>query len=407
MRWIISLILLLQSVFAEDIIVRTQLISDQVWVGQRMQLQIDVLGKDGWAQIADLSEVEVPGSYVRPSGNSRVRLNEIIAGASYTGQRYELSIYPQRAGEQVLPPIELKVRIQTWGAQNSTQEVTAQTEPIVFTTQLPKGGRSDLPLIASPKLTATQQWEPDQNEFTVGDALKRTITLHAADLPAMVLPPLEDAPVEGLSSYNASPRLSEDESTATRTESLTYVFKQDAKPTLPGYTFQWWNPTTETLEVIQLEGRSLQITGGASTDSAAVTTDSSWFKAFVVALTLIGISIVLLVIKQRTKTTTNRPLSEAALFKQLSAALRNDSPAQAIQPLLTWLDQIGLPPSQFFDNHADANTATTAHQLLSDPHQISDLSSFAKGLCQARKQYHNFTQTNLSKADALLPPLNH
>ncbi len=370
-----------------------------------MQLQIDVLGKDGWAQIADLSEVEVPGSYVRPSGNSRVRLNETIRGESYSGQRYELSIYPQRSGEQTLPPIDLNVRIQTWGAQNATQEVNAQTETIVFTTQLPEGSRKDLPLIVSPKFSATQTWEPDQNQFTVGDALKRTITLQATELPAMVLPPLPKQAIEGLSSYAESPQLTEEQSTATRTESATYVFEQNATPSLPSHEFQWWNPETKQLKVITLVGRELSVTGGISAPVAQTENKQRHLKITLTVLTVIAIALIWLILNRRKQPSTKAP-SESTMFKQLTLALRNEPQAYALNRLLKWLDCVGQSPSQFFESYADTETQATAAQLLADPNTVSDLNPFTSGLTHARKRYLQTKPRKQAQADAILPPLN-
>ena len=70
-RWFRSLGLLLvlglQSLpAAEEIIVRASLDEQSVWVGQRVQLQVDVLGRNGWAQAKPAKEITLPGSYVLP-----------------------------------------------------------------------------------------------------------------------------------------------------------------------------------------------------------------------------------------------------------------------------------------------------------------------------------------------------
>ena len=49
---------------AEDVVLRISTEPQQAWVGQRVRLNIEVLGADGWAQIPDLPTVEVPGAYL-------------------------------------------------------------------------------------------------------------------------------------------------------------------------------------------------------------------------------------------------------------------------------------------------------------------------------------------------------
>lgn len=404
-RWAL-LVALLPNLSAEDVIVRTELTPEKVWVGQRMQLQIDVLGKDGWAQIADLSELEVPGSYVRPAGNSRVRLNETINGESYTGQRYELSIYPQRSGEQELPSIDLLVKVQTWGAQNSTEPIEASTEAISFTASLPAGADPSLPLVVSDSFVATQTWEPDQSEFEVGEALRRSIRLKAKDLPAMVLPPLSSAKViDGLSIYPETPEILDTENRGTRQESVTYVFEQNALAGLPSYALQWWNPETETLELIQLEGRDLTITGGAQL-AAEVEEAPRYFKTTYVLLTVSGVAVAFfLFIRFKKREKQCEPHEPAVFRKVLTAAKCNDS-VDTLNGLVGWLHLVGEGPSRFFESYADTSTRATATQLLRDPRSVTQLADFASGLKQARKNYRATRSKSISKADHALPPLN-
>lgn len=403
-HWLL-LIALLPTLCAEDVIVRTDLTPETVWVGQRMQLQIDVLGKDGWAQIADLSELEVPGSYVRPAGNSRVRLNETIQGQAYTGQRYELSIYPQRSGPQELPSIDLTIKIQTWGTQAKAEPVQIATEAIPFTTRLPKGANPNLPVIVSADFTATQTWEPDQNEFKVGNALKRQITIKAVDLPAMVLPPISNTAVDGLATYPETPVLEDADQTAIRRESISYLFEQNARATVPSYTFQWWNPESETLKQITLEGRVLTVTGGA-TEPIPSEKDSQVGKISFALLTTGILGITWLVYNCSKRSKTHPTLNEQTNFKKVINAAKRNAHAETLNCLIAWLDCIDERPSHFFNSHADEPTRTRAIQLLTDPHSATGLREFARGLRQARKHHRKTKQLKISKAEAALPSLN-
>ena len=42
--------------------------------------------------------------------------------------------------------------------------------------------------VVTPKLSLSQEFEPDVNELKVGDSIKRTITVTATDTVAMLLP---------------------------------------------------------------------------------------------------------------------------------------------------------------------------------------------------------------------------
>ena len=375
------------------------------WVGQQMRLQIDVLGKDGWAQIADLSEVEVPGSWCAPAGNSRVRLNERIHGSHYSGQRYELSIYPAQwpAG-----PARGRVECEhsDMGAQNSTQQIAARTEAIAFTTRRPEGARTDIPLIVSADFSARQHWEPDQTDFHVGDALKRTIRLEAKDLPAMVLPPLTGEAVANLSSYPETPELSEQDAYARRTESTTFLFDQSGAVPLPAYELQWWNPETRKLQIITLEGRTLAVSGSAQAEPATAAPGSRHFKITLIALTSVVIALICILTVYKYRWRNHRSDSEPALFKRLTTALHNDPPGVALTHMLAWLDCIGERPSRFFKDHTCADTQAIAARMLADPSTATQLEVLARELKQARAQYLRSKRQRLARADAQLPPLN-
>ena len=113
---------------AEGIVLRTAVTPTEVWVGQRASLNIDVLGKDGWAQIKTIRDFEIPGAYVMRTQSQGIRLQETIDGESYTGQRYQFSIYPQRGGTIAIPALPVEVTIRAWGL-NAAETVQAAEIP--------------------------------------------------------------------------------------------------------------------------------------------------------------------------------------------------------------------------------------------------------------------------------------
>lgn len=105
--WVLS-----HAADTEPIIVRSAIenANADVWVGQRVVLQVDVLARDGWAQIKSARDFEVPGAYVVRLQTQGTRLNETIAGVEYAGQRYELSLFAQKGGKITVPTIPIDVR---------------------------------------------------------------------------------------------------------------------------------------------------------------------------------------------------------------------------------------------------------------------------------------------------------
>src|SRR5262245_12148304 len=83
-----------------------------IWVGQQVRLLIDVLGRDGWAQIHKFHPFEVAGASVLQVESQGTRLTDTVSGAAWTGQHYEWLVFPQRAGAITITPIHLDATTQ-------------------------------------------------------------------------------------------------------------------------------------------------------------------------------------------------------------------------------------------------------------------------------------------------------
>lgn len=390
---------------AEEIIVRARLDQETAWAGQRVQLQVDVLGRNGWAQAKPAEEITIPGGYVLPAGNNRVRLQETIDGEDYSGQRYEWFLYLQRSGATQIPRIDLQVSLQTWGVGGGTVERTASTPALALQVELPPGVDPALPLIVSPGFSAQQTWEPDSSELRVGDALKRVITLQANDLPAMVLPPLPTPEAPGMGMYPADPQVEDlPDGSGRRRQSITYVCQSAALPELPTYHFQWWNPQTRELRQVALPGRSLTITGLAARQDAPAEPP---LLAVLLLILLTGAILALLIWRLPRRV----PSDETLRFKAVLRCTRRKDPPAACHALLLWIE--ALPDHSggclaFLEKHSAGLAARIATRLLRDPHQnysSAELRQLATELRRARRN-HRKARKRSQRTEQHLPPLN-
>ena len=128
---------------------------------------------------------EVPGAYVVRLQTQGTRLNETIAGVEYAGQRYELSLFAQKGGKITVPTIPIHVEISRSGDQAGTESHQLKTPTLAFDVKIPPGTENLKGIISTTELKAQQQWTPPPQEFKVGDAVKRTIVLSAADISGM------------------------------------------------------------------------------------------------------------------------------------------------------------------------------------------------------------------------------
>ncbi len=123
-----------------SIIVRSSIATKpDILVGQRVLLQVDVLARDGWAKINRAPDVEVPGAYMVRLETQGVRLNETIDGSAYTGQRYEMSLFPQRGGTITIPPTDVELEVSHWGDQAGKSAQHIQIPAVAFEAKVPPG----------------------------------------------------------------------------------------------------------------------------------------------------------------------------------------------------------------------------------------------------------------------------
>lgn len=357
MRWIalalLWLILVSPTVgFAADVLVRSSADPEEAWVGQRVRLKLDVLGQNGWAQISRLGEIDLPGAYVVRTESQGTRLQENIEGQSFTGQRYEFSIYPQRAGVIEVPELPLEATVKTWGADGGQHVQQVVTPAVTINVALPPGVKASVGLVSTSRLIAEQQWDPVSQEPRVGDALKRTVTRQADDVSGMAFTPLAYEDLPGLGIYPAEP-LVEDSSnrgslSGRRTETVTYVFERAGTVQIPDVTFNWWNTATEALETVTLPGESFVVEPGPATGDSSTAGRSENRLLSLQTLIMAGAFLLVagVVVFGRTLLRSyrawlaKRAASEPAFFARAVASVRTRNARSARRDVMRWLDQI-------------------------------------------------------------------
>src|SRR5215470_9604513 len=276
------------SAAEEGVILRTSIEPKaDIWVGQQVRLLIDVLGRDGWAQIRKFHPFEVPGAIVLQVDSQGTRLTDTVSGATWTGQHYEWLVFPQRAGVITIPPIVVDVETKDVATQQATSVPDQKTSAVAFQAALPPGADQEHGLISTTRLEAGQTLDPSTAEFKVGDALKRTISLRAADISGMAFEPVQYPPVAGIGIYPAEPMVQDavnrgSLSESRRTESVTYVFERDGNYVLPDVTVTWWDLGEKRLHREVLPGPHVRVvlagpaTKGGGTSAPAVRSWPRW-----------------------------------------------------------------------------------------------------------------------------------
>jgi hypothetical protein len=404
----------------DDLVVRTDFSPREAWVGQRVVLQVDVLAADAWAQLERMPRIELPGAYVLPPQGQGVRLQETIGGRSFSGQRYEFFVYPQRAGKLVLPDTAIEVRVRQLGAGGGEEMLPARLPELTFESRVPPGADQVQGLISTTGLRVEQRWEPADGVRQVGDAVRRTVRLVAPDVPGMAFPPFDHGPVEGFGVYPAEPqvddRFERGSLQGVRTETVTYVAERAGRFELPAISFVWWDTAGEQLQQAELPGMTVTVSGGAATAAPALTaaTPRPSFWWWVLGGTAALVLFLYRPLARRWRAAAqSRARSERHQFRLLRAAIRRGRPAPVLRELMRWLDRVndtGRPArlDRFLERYGDPDTRQALGALQRDLEQsqrIADRRGLLNYLVQARRRW--LAQHDRRKAGILtLPPLN-
>lgn len=257
----------------------------RVVVGQRTTLRIDVLAPNYMTSPPELPGFQIRNAVTRQLQN--VNLSEVRNGVSYAGVRFEFAIYPQEAGSYAVADQKLKVK---YAAEPpAVREEMLSLPRQSFESYIPEGAASLNPFLAANRLTIEQAIQRSSEQLKVGDSVTRSVTIHAEETPAMLLPPVKFPAVDGLAVYPAQPALQDktegrtDALTATRTDSATYILQRSGEYALPPIDVRWWNAEERRIETAHLDALTIKVAGNPAMEAAKAGTPAgrSKWAAFV------------------------------------------------------------------------------------------------------------------------------
>lgn len=415
------------SSVADDVLLRASVEPAEAWVGQRAKLQFDVLGADGWAQISRFGDVDLLGAYLIRTESQGTRIQETIDGVSYTGQRYEVSVYPQRAGMIEVPALPVEITLKRWGAESSQTAMTKQTPAVKFTATMPPGAENVVGLVSTSRLGAAQQWSPAIEEVKVGDTLQRSVTLEADDVSGMAFPPIAFDPLPGVGVYPAEPKVEDTRNRGAiegrRTETVTYVFEREGRVRIPDIQIVWWNVAREVLETAVLPGREIEISPGPIGGAQGPAMPMSWrtfigdawyfVAAFFVVVGLLWRSRRSLV-QRWSGWRRQRRESELRYFKRALRSVRSGDARSALRDIMRWLDRVnaGDKPAQlehFARHYAGEDARVVVERLLdavASDGRLSEPGAVVTLLNTLRQRWRDARRPRTKHA-VVLPELNH
>ncbi|WP_170287212.1 BatD family protein [Halioglobus maricola] len=242
--------------------------------GQRTNLQIEIATSTWFTGGARIRLPEVPGLVILQTEEFANNSSERRNGQTWVVQRWTIDIYPQRAGEFSVGPIEISLKVN--GGELGNLAGSAMAPAVTFSATLPEALEQADFWVAAPQFSAQQSIDRDVDALEPGEAFERKVEFLASDVQAMMLPDFSPEDIPGLAAYPGTPelsnRLNRGETRASRIQSISYVAEKPGNYTLPAEDFFWWNTRSGTLEVITLPALPVTVIGDVATEAAGETT---------------------------------------------------------------------------------------------------------------------------------------
>ena len=267
-RWFLLLLPLLAApaLAQQPVVVRTSVKSDGgAVIGQRVSLDVDVMFAGDMPRPPRVVVPEVAGAQILRFETQATTLADRIDGVSYTGQRFEFALYARRGGTLTVPAAQVTLLDRAGNPTGSTEG-----QPVTVEIAVPPGVDAGAPLIATTHATLEEQWNPaPKGPFKAGDALVRTVTREADDVPAMAMPNLEFAAPEGVRVYVDPPQSDDRQDrgavTGRRVDRATYVFESGGQFVLAGLVQPWWDLEARQLRTGRLPAVTVEVTAPPAT----------------------------------------------------------------------------------------------------------------------------------------------
>ncbi|WNC66883.1 hypothetical protein RI845_10065 [Thalassotalea nanhaiensis] len=201
--------------------------------------------------------------------NNEVVINgsKRINGETWATQLREITLYPMKAGTYTLPNIEVNISVNQASAPNASGKL--YTDKLSFTAHMPPEMEPYDDYVVTSNLSINiEEGTESQQKIEIGNAITRTITLSAENVPAMMLPQLTKPELNGVSIYQKPATLTDRSNRGVligkRTESFTYYFEQVGDYTIAEQQFYWWNTVEQQLETVVVPEVTWSVVGDSS-----------------------------------------------------------------------------------------------------------------------------------------------
>jgi hypothetical protein len=238
--------------------IKTSMTSTSLFVQQagvyKVQLFLSQDIADGQLETPKLDDANVT-----PLGKQKENY-EIIEGVRHLVIEREYLIQPQKSGEYTIKSPYFKGRIRDRNYRS--RSISAMGEDINLTIKpIPEKVTGNW--LPSELVTLNEEWQPEEQQYQVGDPITRTITLTALGITKEQLPEITIPNVSGIRSYSDQSQINNTVRNgrviSQKVESFALLPQMPGQYTMPEVRIPWFNIVTNRIEYASLPERKITI----------------------------------------------------------------------------------------------------------------------------------------------------
>jgi hypothetical protein len=255
----------------QDIFITNEISSNNIYVQQSLTLTVK-LHFSTELKRGNLSEPTLIGANIAQIGKDQ-ESEQLINGKRFRVIARTYAINPQESGEFNLLSPRFSGEIMMQSTRRSNFINYAETKPVsvvgddITLTVRPIPVAYQGQWLPTEILTLHQEWQPDLNNFKVGEPITRSITLTVAGLSKEQLPKLVVDVPRGLKVYpdqaELHSSLNKDRLVSQQVQSFAIVASRAGTYELPAITIPWFNTVTNKIEQAQLAAQKIIVHANA------------------------------------------------------------------------------------------------------------------------------------------------
>ncbi len=353
----------------------TEVVTDKsrAYVGEPVKLSIFVYTPTWFTRGVNPGNIKIEGAFT--VFFRTVSQSKQIDGNTYAGVEMIYNVFPYESNDIIIPSLDLEVETPDPGGYKGVKKAIKTKEKKIDIISIPAETNPDTWLVAD-NVDVKENWIGNLQNLKVGDVIERKISINAIRTVAELLPPVIWDSIPGVSSYpnraEVSSNKTRTEITATRNESIRYLFESEGVITMPEIIISWYNPQQKKFYKRTLKSKELSIAPNPNLgilesvrDSLAIAMQSNTsgdnadqskgifgYKPWqILTATLLSIlfifgifKIIAALIKWLKARKAKYLQSEKYYFDMFINAYRKGDLNEAISKLYNWIDLIDISP---------------------------------------------------------------